>query len=49
MSQMTILVKSQYVITILSFHFGHDGHFEIMEIGIIYEFGYITFYLQWIK
>ena len=30
-------------------HFGHGGYFEIMQIGIIYGFGYIPFYLQWRK
>ena len=49
MSQLTILVKLQDVITIFPFHFGHGGHFQIMQIGIIYGFVYITFYLQWRK
>ena len=38
---MTILVNSQDVITIFSFHFGHGGHFEIMQIRITCGFGYV--------
>ena len=43
MPKLTILVKSQDVITVSSFHFAHDGHFENMQIRIIYLFGYMRF------
>ena len=33
--------KIKDVITIFSFHFGHGGHFEIMQIRITYVFGYV--------
>ena len=46
MPKWSILVKSQDVITIFSFHFADSGHFENMQIKIIYGFCYITFYLQ---
>ena len=42
-------MKSQDVITIFSFQIGHGGHFENMQIRIIYGFGYITLYFQWRK
>ena len=34
-------ITTKDVITIFSFHFGHDGHFEIMQIRITYVFGYV--------
>ena len=42
MPNLPILVKSQEVITIFTFNFAHGGHFENMQIRIIYGFGYIT-------
>ena len=38
-AQLTILVKSQDVITIFIFHLGHGGQFEIMQIRLTYGFG----------
>ena len=43
MPKLTIFVKSQDVITISSFRFAHGGHFENMQIMIIYVFRYIRF------